>query len=120
MVIQVEDTRGEWLGLASKVGRVVTTDSLETSTQEYRQWWGTARQGYKVGVTGVSETAQQAGRELTGQALVLSQRDRPPGELGCASPRCCCPGTSCGVYVEQHAGSGLLSSASTFRFCDPH
>lgn len=71
--------------MAAKVGRVVTTDSLEASTQEYRQWWGTARKGYKVSVTGVSETAQQAGRELstlevTRQALVLRGRDRPPGE----------------------------------------
>lgn len=42
-------------------------------------------------MTRVSETAQQAGRELsvlevTKQALVLQGRDRPPGELGCASP----------------------------------
>lgn len=76
-------------------------------------------------MTRVSETAQQAGRELsvlevTKQALVLLQRDRPPRELGCASPRCHCPGIRCGVYAEQRAGSGLLSSASTFRVCDPH
>lgn len=77
MVIQVEDTRGEWLGLASKVGRVVTTDSLETSTQEYRQWWGTARKGYKVGVTGVSETAQQTG---SGAAM---KRQTPWGAWVC-------------------------------------